>query len=83
MRQKYTLKVYYCPPSKDTVLSRFCGNRFFIAASPEPIAYRRIKGNRPPRAHRRSRGIALLIVNLGAGRGWEVSTMPRPLYPRE
>jgi hypothetical protein len=30
-----------------------------------------------------SRGIALLILNLGARRGWVVSTTPRPLYPRE
>jgi hypothetical protein len=30
-----------------------------------------------------SRGIALLILDLGARRGWVVSTMLRPLYPRE
>jgi hypothetical protein len=30
-----------------------------------------------------SRGIALLILNLGTRRGWVVSTMPRPLYPWE
>jgi hypothetical protein len=30
-----------------------------------------------------SRGTALLILNLGARRGWVVSTTPRPLYPRE
>jgi hypothetical protein len=29
------------------------------------------------------RGIALLILDLGATRGWVVSTTPRPLYPRE
>jgi hypothetical protein len=28
-----------------------------------------------------SRGIALLILNLGARRVWMVSTTPRPLYP--
>jgi hypothetical protein len=39
--------------------------------------------NRPPRAQNGSRGIALLILDLGARRGWLVSTMPRPLYPRE
>jgi hypothetical protein len=38
--------------------------------------------NRPARAQRGSRGIALLILNLGA-RGLLVSTTPRPLYPRE
>jgi hypothetical protein len=27
------------------------------------------------------RGIALLFLDLGARRGWVVSTMPRPLYP--
>jgi hypothetical protein len=37
----------------------------------------------PPRAQRGSRCIALLILNLGARRGWVVSTTPRPLYPRE
>jgi hypothetical protein len=36
--------------------------------------------NRPPRAQRWSRGIALLILNLGARRGWVVSTTPRPFY---
>jgi hypothetical protein len=30
-----------------------------------------------------SSGIPLLILNLGARRGWVVSTTPRPLYPRE
>jgi hypothetical protein len=39
--------------------------------------------NRPPRAKRWSRGVALLILNLGARRGWVVSTTPRPIYPRE
>jgi hypothetical protein len=39
--------------------------------------------NRPPRAQRGSRVVALLIINLGARRGWVVSTTPRPLYPRE
>jgi hypothetical protein len=39
--------------------------------------------NRPPRAQRGNRGIALLILNLGVRRGWVVSTTPRPLYPRE
>jgi hypothetical protein len=34
-------------------------------------------------AYRGSRGIALLILNLGARRGWVISTTPRPLYPRE
>src|SRR5215510_8248715 len=28
-------------------------------------------------------GIALLILNLDARRGWVVSTTPRPPYPRE
>jgi hypothetical protein len=30
-----------------------------------------------------SRGIALISLDLGARRGWVVSTTPRPLYPRE
>jgi hypothetical protein len=29
-----------------------------------------------------SRGVTLLILNLGARRGWVVSITPRPLYPR-
>jgi hypothetical protein len=29
------------------------------------------------------RGIALLFLDLGARRGWVVSTTPRPFYPRE
>jgi hypothetical protein len=29
------------------------------------------------------RGIALLFPDLGARRGWVVSTTPRPLYPQE
>jgi hypothetical protein len=40
-----------------------------------------ITGHQGPK--RRSRGIALLIIDLGARRGWVVSTTPRPLYPRE
>jgi hypothetical protein len=29
------------------------------------------------------RGVDLLFLDLGATRGWMVSTTPRPLYPRE
>jgi hypothetical protein len=36
-----------------------------------------------PKAQRGTRGIALLIHDLGPGRGWVVSAMPRPLYPQE
>jgi hypothetical protein len=39
--------------------------------------------NRPRRAQRGSRGIALLILDLSARKGWVVSTTPRLLYPRE
>jgi hypothetical protein len=35
------------------------------------------------KAQRGSRGIAVLILDPGASWGWVVSTMPRPLYPRE
>jgi hypothetical protein len=38
---------------------------------------------RPELALRVGTGIALLFLNLGARRGWMVSTTPRPLYPRE
>jgi hypothetical protein len=40
-----------------------------------------ITGHQKPRGG--SRGIALLILDLGSRRGWVVSTTPRPLYPRE
>jgi hypothetical protein len=36
----------------------------------------------PRRAQMWSRGIALLILDLGAGRGWVISTTPRLLYPQ-
>jgi hypothetical protein len=36
-----------------------------------------------PKAQRVGRGIALLFPDLGARRGWVVSTTPRPLYPWE
>ena len=35
------------------------------------------------KAQRGSRGTALLCLNLGSRWGFVVSTMPRPLYPRE
>ena len=34
-------------------------------------------------AHRGSRGIALLFLDLGARWGWLVNATPPPLYPRE
>jgi hypothetical protein len=40
-----------------------------------------VTGHQGPRGV--SRGIALLILNLGARRGWVVSTTPRPFYPLE
>ena len=30
-----------------------------------------------------NRGIAILIHNLGAGRGWVVNATPWPFYPQE
>jgi hypothetical protein len=39
--------------------------------------------NRPLRAHRGSGSIALLILDLGARRGWVFSTTPWPPYPQE
>jgi hypothetical protein len=39
--------------------------------------------NRPRTAQRGNRIIALLILELGARRGWMVNTTPRPLYPQE
>jgi hypothetical protein len=39
--------------------------------------------NRPLRAQRGSRGIDLLMLDLGARRGWVVSNTPRPLWPQE
>jgi hypothetical protein len=38
---------------------------------------------RPEQAQRVGRGIALLFRDLGARRGWVVSTTPRQLYPRD
>jgi hypothetical protein len=35
------------------------------------------------RSGKGSRGIAILILNLGARRLWVDSATPRPLYPRE
>jgi hypothetical protein len=32
---------------------------------------------------RKKKALAVLILNLGARRGWVVSTTRRPLYPRE
>jgi hypothetical protein len=41
-----------------------------------------ITGHRgPQRAPKKCRGIVLLMLDLGARRGWVVSTTPRPLYP--
>jgi hypothetical protein len=39
--------------------------------------------DRQPRAQSGGRGIALLIVDLGARMGWVVSITSRLLYPRE
>jgi hypothetical protein len=39
--------------------------------------------NRPQRAQRWSRSIALLILDLGARKGWVVSTTPQSLFPRQ
>jgi hypothetical protein len=46
---------------------------------------KKVKSSRykPEQAQRVDRGIALLFLDLGARRGWEVSTSPQPLYPRE
>jgi hypothetical protein len=38
---------------------------------------------RPEMAYRVDIGIALPFLDLGARRGWVVSTTPRPLNPRE
>jgi hypothetical protein len=75
----YQLQLSYCdvttnfPEQSDRTL------HFTIAHS----VSKRSPHNRSPRAQRGSRDIALLILNLGARRGWVVSTTPRPFYPRE
>jgi hypothetical protein len=38
---------------------------------------------RPEQTQRVGRGIALLFRDLGARRGWVVSLISRPIYPRE
>jgi hypothetical protein len=38
---------------------------------------------RPEQAQSLGTGVALLFLDLGARRGWVVSTTPRLLYPRE
>jgi hypothetical protein len=43
----------------------------------------KVPRNRPEGPGGGGRGIALLLLDLGARRGWVVSTTPRPLYPRE
>src|SRR5215471_2012938 len=46
--------------------------------------YRKVKVRRKrPEGPEGGRSIALLFLDLGARRGWVVSTTPRPLYPRE
>jgi hypothetical protein len=37
----------------------------------------------PQKAQRGSKGISLLILNLGASLGWVVNATPRPLYSCE
>jgi hypothetical protein len=43
----------------------------------------KISRNRLEGPEEGGRGIVLLFLDLGARRGWVVSTTPRPLYPRE
>jgi hypothetical protein len=43
----------------------------------------KVPRNRPEGSEGGVRDIALLFPDLGARRGWVVSTTPRPLYPRE
>jgi hypothetical protein len=55
----------------------------------EELTYRQIilskgKGTRyRPEGPEGGRGIALIFPDLGARRGWVVSTTPRPLYPEK
>jgi hypothetical protein len=42
-----------------------------------------VSNNRCKRVLRRVWGMAVPLLNLGAGREWAVNTTPRPLYPRE
>jgi hypothetical protein len=48
-----------------------------------PLPAKKVKQSRyrPELAYRVDKGIALPFRDLGARRGWEVSTTPRPLYP--
>jgi hypothetical protein len=47
-----------------------------------PLSKVKVPCNRPE-GPEGGRVIAVLFLDLGARRGWVVSTMPRPLYPRE
>jgi hypothetical protein len=51
---------------------------------PTTICHVKVKVTRNrPEGPEGGRGIALLFLDLGARRGWVVSTTPRPLYARE
>jgi hypothetical protein len=67
----------------DKIWSLFSGKSNILKFLLSPIRFTKCLGVRVPLRPPRKKALALLIRNLGARRGWVVSTTPRPLYPWE
>jgi hypothetical protein len=66
------------------ITTAWCVLRSRMGERPAIYRIKKVKYShyRPELAYRVGRGTSLLL-NLGAIRGWVVTTTPRPLYPRE
>jgi hypothetical protein len=69
---------------QSTIKQYYCLSQNISATPSQLVGIEKGKGtlNRPE-SPEGDRGTALLFLDLGARRGWVVSTTPRPLYPRE
>jgi hypothetical protein len=82
MNSKFSVQVFRTSSAKEHSRAK----RLFLTGEylPGLNVYKKVKvpSNRPE-GPEGGTGIALLFLDLGARRGWVVSTTPRPLYPRE
>jgi hypothetical protein len=69
--------------SINSLLSQYCkASQFFVVSNFNVLGGGQLFAL-PRLSHGQRPALALLILYLGARRGWVVNTTPRPLYPRE
>jgi hypothetical protein len=71
----------YSDPRPESIMGSFTEAELSISLQLVKVKVKVLRNR--PEGPERGTGTTVLFLDIGARRGWVVSTMPRPLYPRE